>query len=83
MKKKLILIVMALALVINITACGTNKPNDNALENENNVEETNDEKDVEKDTEKTKEQIEYELTEKGRALQSSMDEIQKWAEKWN
>ena len=27
--------------------------------------------------------IEYELTEKGRDLQSSMDEIQKWAEKWN
>jgi DNA-binding HxlR family transcriptional regulator len=27
--------------------------------------------------------IEYELTEKGRALQSAMDEIQKWAEKWN
>jgi len=27
--------------------------------------------------------IEYELTEKGRELQSSMDEIQKWAEKWN
>lgn len=27
--------------------------------------------------------IEYELTEKGRALQSVMDEIQKWAEKWN
>ncbi|MFW2489801.1 winged helix-turn-helix transcriptional regulator [Clostridium chromiireducens] len=26
--------------------------------------------------------IEYELTEKGRALQSVMDEIQKWAEKW-
>jgi DNA-binding HxlR family transcriptional regulator len=26
--------------------------------------------------------IEYELTEKGRDLQSSMDEIQKWAEKW-
>ena len=26
--------------------------------------------------------IEYELTEKGRELQSSMDEIQKWAEKW-
>ena len=27
--------------------------------------------------------IEYELTEKGRELQSSMDEIQKWAEKWS
>lgn len=27
--------------------------------------------------------IEYELTEKGRDLQSAMDEIQKWAEKWN
>lgn len=27
--------------------------------------------------------IEYELTEKGRALQSVMDEIQKWAEEWN
>jgi DNA-binding HxlR family transcriptional regulator len=27
--------------------------------------------------------IEYELTEKGRAVQSVMDEIQKWAEKWN
>ena len=27
--------------------------------------------------------IEYELTEKGQELQSSMDEIQKWAEKWN
>lgn len=26
--------------------------------------------------------IEYELTEKGRDLQKSMDEIQKWAEKW-
>jgi len=26
--------------------------------------------------------IEYELTEKGRDLQSAMDEIQKWAEKW-
>lgn len=26
--------------------------------------------------------IEYELTEKGRDLQSVMDEIQKWAEKW-
>lgn len=26
--------------------------------------------------------IEYELTEKGRALQSVMDEIQKWAEEW-
>ena len=26
--------------------------------------------------------IEYELTEKGRDLQRSMDEIQKWAEKW-
>ena len=26
--------------------------------------------------------IEYELTEKGRALQSVMDEIQKWAEQW-
>jgi DNA-binding HxlR family transcriptional regulator len=27
--------------------------------------------------------IEYELTEKGRDLQSAMDEIPKWAEKWN
>jgi len=27
--------------------------------------------------------IEYELTEKGQELQSAMDEIQKWAEKWN
>lgn len=27
--------------------------------------------------------IEYELTEKGRDLQSAMDEIQKWAERWN
>ncbi|MBE6087168.1 MAG: helix-turn-helix transcriptional regulator [Clostridium beijerinckii] len=27
--------------------------------------------------------IEYKLTEKGRDLQSAMDEIQKWAEKWN
>lgn len=27
--------------------------------------------------------IEYELTEKGAELQSVMDEIQKWAEKWN
>jgi DNA-binding HxlR family transcriptional regulator len=27
--------------------------------------------------------IEYELTEKGRDLQSAMDEIQKWAEKWS
>jgi DNA-binding HxlR family transcriptional regulator len=26
--------------------------------------------------------IEYELTEKGRDLESSMDELQKWAEKW-
>ena len=26
--------------------------------------------------------IEYELTEKGRDLQSAMDEIQKWAENW-
>jgi len=27
--------------------------------------------------------IEYELTEKGAELQSAMDEIQKWAEKWS
>lgn len=27
--------------------------------------------------------IEYELTEKGAELQNAMDEIQKWAEKWN
>jgi DNA-binding HxlR family transcriptional regulator len=27
--------------------------------------------------------IEYELTEKGRDLEKSMDEIQKWAEKWS
>jgi DNA-binding HxlR family transcriptional regulator len=27
--------------------------------------------------------IEYELTEKGRELEAVMDEIQKWAEKWN
>ncbi|KRU28221.1 HxlR family transcriptional regulator [Clostridium sporogenes] len=27
--------------------------------------------------------IEYELTEKGLDLQAVMDEIQKWAEKWN
>ncbi|MGD9569110.1 MAG: winged helix-turn-helix transcriptional regulator [Sedimentibacter sp.] len=27
--------------------------------------------------------IEYELTEKGIELQSAMDEIQKWAEKWS
>jgi len=27
--------------------------------------------------------IEYELTEKGQELRSVMDEIQKWAEKWN
>jgi DNA-binding HxlR family transcriptional regulator len=27
--------------------------------------------------------IEYELTEKGLELSSVMDEIQKWAEKWN
>lgn len=27
--------------------------------------------------------IEYELTKKGIELQSAMDEIQKWAEKWN
>lgn len=27
--------------------------------------------------------IKYELTDKGRALQSVMDEIQKWADKWN
>jgi len=27
--------------------------------------------------------IEYELTEKGHDLQSAMDEIQKWAEKWS
>lgn len=27
--------------------------------------------------------IEYELTEKGIELQAAMDEIQKWAEKWN
>lgn len=26
--------------------------------------------------------IEYELTEKGRDLEKTMDEIQKWAEKW-
>ncbi|MDF2610532.1 MAG: putative transcriptional regulator [Lachnospiraceae bacterium] len=27
--------------------------------------------------------IEYELTDKGRELQAVMDEVQKWAEKWN
>lgn len=27
--------------------------------------------------------IEYELTEKGKELKTAMDEIQKWAEKWN
>jgi DNA-binding HxlR family transcriptional regulator len=27
--------------------------------------------------------IEYELSEKGRELESAMNEIQKWAEKWN
>lgn len=27
--------------------------------------------------------IEYELTQKGADLQRAMDEIQKWAEKWN
>lgn len=27
--------------------------------------------------------IEYELTEKGKELEPVMDEIQKWAEKWN
>lgn len=27
--------------------------------------------------------IEYELTKKGRELETVMDEIQKWAEKWN
>ena len=27
--------------------------------------------------------IEYELTEKGKELKIAMDEIQKWAEKWN
>lgn len=27
--------------------------------------------------------IEYELTEKGQELKNVMDEIQKWAEKWN
>ncbi|MBU5426028.1 helix-turn-helix transcriptional regulator [Tissierella pigra] len=27
--------------------------------------------------------IEYELTEKGKALQTVMDEIQNWAEKWS
>ncbi len=27
--------------------------------------------------------IEYELTEKGSDLQAVMDEVQKWAEKWN
>jgi len=27
--------------------------------------------------------IEYELTEKGAELEAAMDEIQKWAEKWN
>jgi DNA-binding HxlR family transcriptional regulator len=27
--------------------------------------------------------IEYELSEKGRELEAVMDEIQKWAEKWN
>lgn len=27
--------------------------------------------------------IEYELTEKGRELEAVMNEIQKWAEKWN
>lgn len=27
--------------------------------------------------------IEYELSEKGKELESVMDEIQKWAEKWN
>lgn len=26
--------------------------------------------------------IEYELTDKGRELKSTMDEVQKWAEKW-
>ncbi|MDP4142926.1 MAG: helix-turn-helix domain-containing protein [Bacillota bacterium] len=27
--------------------------------------------------------IEYELTEKGKELEKAMEEIQKWAEKWN
>ena len=27
--------------------------------------------------------IEYELTQKGSDLQAVMDEVQKWAEKWN
>ena len=27
--------------------------------------------------------IEYELTQKGKELQKAMEEIQKWAEKWN
>ncbi|MNP43630.1 HTH-type transcriptional regulator YodB [compost metagenome] len=27
--------------------------------------------------------IEYELSEKGKELEATMDEIQKWAEKWN
>jgi DNA-binding HxlR family transcriptional regulator len=27
--------------------------------------------------------IEYQLSEKGRELEAAMDEIQKWAEKWN
>jgi DNA-binding HxlR family transcriptional regulator len=27
--------------------------------------------------------IEYELSEKGKELEAAMDEIQKWAEKWN
>lgn len=31
---------------------------------------------------KTPVRIEYELTEKGRELESVMQEIQKWAEKW-
>jgi len=59
MKRKLILIVMAVVLVIGITACGTSELSNNALDNENDTEQINDEKDTDKD------KIEYELTEEG------------------
>jgi len=62
MKKKLILIGITIVLLMNITACRTNEPTDNILDNENITEEINNEKETGEDKEKK----EYEINEEGR-----------------
>ncbi len=80
MRKKLILMGMAIVMVLSVTACGGNEVDDDATENKNSIEDTDDKNSTENNGEdsvdgESEKETEYELTEEGIITPESAEEI--------